>query len=106
MPGAIVDSAGDAWVVQVDGQNIDINRTTASDSPALVGIGPRSRVDLSEVEALWASVAKPIAANRTVCKESSANGRSAKVQHRADAQWRSRPCRLPDNGGNTSTTAA
>lgn len=54
--GTIVDSAGDAWVVQVVGQNIDITRTTASDLPALVGIGPRSRVDLTEVEAWWSSV--------------------------------------------------
>lgn len=54
--GTIVDSAGDAWVVQVVGQNIDITRTTTSDLPALVGIGPRNRVDRTEVEAWWSSV--------------------------------------------------
>ena len=56
--GTIVDSAGAAWGVQVVGQNIEITPTAASGLYALVGIGPRARIDLSEVEAWWTSVTK------------------------------------------------
>ncbi|WP_439121827.1 CobW family GTP-binding protein [Marivita sp.] len=56
--GSVVDGAGAVWGVQVVGQNIDITPITGSSSPALVGIGPRARIDLAEVETWWASVAK------------------------------------------------
>ena len=56
LKGSVVDDAGDAWTIQVVGQQIELLKAGRDVDPAIVGIGVSRRVTVQEIDAWWDGV--------------------------------------------------
>lgn len=56
LKGSVVDDAGDAWTIQVVGQQIELVKAGGDVEPVIVGIGVSQRVTVQEIDAWWDGV--------------------------------------------------